>query len=84
MQFGFIFGSDPLDCPVINLEIARMSDRRHADPIRDRHLAKLRESGLSVDAIAERTGLAKRTILQRLAQVMKKSGTISRSGISVR
>ena len=61
-----------------------MPDRRHADPIRDRHLAKLRESGLSVDAIAERTGLAKRTVLQRLAQVMKKSGTISRSGIQVR
>ena len=52
-----------------------MPDRRHADPIRDRHLAKLRESGLSVDAIAERTGLAKRTVLQRLAQVMKKSGS---------
>ena len=58
-----------------------MSDRRHADPIRDKHLAALRENGLSVGAIAERTGLAKRTILQRLAQVMKKSGTISRTGI---
>jgi DNA-binding NarL/FixJ family response regulator len=47
-------------------------DRRHADPIRDQHLAKLRESGLSVDAIAERTGLAKRMVQRRLAAVMKK------------
>ena len=61
-----------------------MPDRRHADPIRDRHLAKLRESGLSVDAIAERTGLAKRTVLQRLAVLIKKGGAISRSGIQVR
>ena len=58
---------------------------RHADPIRDRHLAKLREKRTRlVDAISERTGLAKRTVLQRLAQVMKKTGTIFRSGIQVR
>jgi DNA-binding NarL/FixJ family response regulator len=61
-----------------------MPDRRHADPHRDSHIARLRESGLGVDAIAERTGLAKRTVLQRLAAIMKKSGTISRSGIQVR
>ncbi len=58
-----------------------MPDRRHADPIRDRHIAALRET---VDAIAERTGLAKRTVLQRLAAIMKKGGAISRSGIQVR
>ncbi len=61
-----------------------MPDRRHADPIRDKHIAALRENGLSIDAIAERTGLAKRTVLQRLAAIMKKGGTISRSGIQVR
>ena len=63
-----------------------MPDRRHADATRDKHIAALRANGLSVDAIAERTGLARRTVLQRLAQVMKKggSGTISRSGIQVR
>ena len=36
-----------------------MPDRRYADPIRDRHLVKLRENGLSVVTIAERTGLSK-------------------------
>ena len=49
-----------------------MPERRYADPIRDRHLVKLRESGLSVDAIAERTGLDKLTVLQRLAVAMRK------------
>lgn len=49
-----------------------MPDRRHADPLRDRHLAKLRESGLSFDAIADRAGLDKLTVLQRLAAAMRK------------
>jgi lambda repressor-like predicted transcriptional regulator len=61
-----------------------MPDRRHVDPHRDKHIARLRESGLGVDAISERTGLARRTVLQRLAAIMKKGGTISRSGIHVR
>ena len=39
--------------------LSAMPDRRHADPIRDKHLARLRESGLTPAAIAERTGLAK-------------------------
>jgi integrase len=61
-----------------------MPDRRHAGPIRDRHLAKLRESGLTVGAIAERTGLSRRTVQQRLATIMKKGSAISRPGIQVR
>jgi DNA-binding transcriptional ArsR family regulator len=63
-----------------------MPDRRHSDPTRDKALVALRESGLSVDAISERTGLSRRAIQQRLAAIMKKggSGTISKSGISAR
>jgi DNA-binding NarL/FixJ family response regulator len=41
-------------------------------------------SGLTAAAIAERTGLSKRTVLHRLAAIMKKGGAISKSGISVR
>jgi DNA-binding NarL/FixJ family response regulator len=58
-------------------------DRRH-DPRKDSHIAKLRADGLTIDQSAERTGLAKRTVTQRLAAIMKKSGVIDRSGISVR
>ena len=38
-----------------------MPDRRHADPLPRQALRQTRESGLSVDAISERTGLARRT-----------------------
>ena len=41
-----------------------MPDRRYADPIR--------ETGLSVATIAERTGLSKTAALQRLAAAMRK------------
>ena len=53
-----------------------MPDRRHADPQRDKHIAKLRENGLTIDIIAERTGMSKRAVQQRLAAIMKKSSPL--------
>jgi len=39
---------------------------------RDTKLVELRASGVSVEALAERYGLARRTVLQRLDKAMKR------------
>jgi lambda repressor-like predicted transcriptional regulator len=65
---------------------ARELAEKMQEAVRDKHIAALRESGLSIAAIAERTGLSKSAVLQKLAREMKRggSGVISKSGIQVR